>query len=307
MANTFITPSVIAPRALATLYNNLTLAALVYRDYDEAFDGKVGDVVAVKIPATFTAQEFTSAITVQNATETSLNITLDTHLDVSFAVTAKDLTLELADFDEQLLMPAMEAIAQDIDGRLAEALVDQASTAGNHTSSPITGAYLADGTTNPNAAFRDARRILTRNKHGMSQRYAVLSPEAVADALSDDLIVTANQSGSTDALREGNIGRLFGFDTFESQVLGLGSGDKGQADGVAFHRDAVALTSRTLALPMGVGAGQAAVANYKGLGLRVVKDYDIDAKQDVVSVDTLIGVDNLRSDAAVELDFGQGS
>ena len=114
---------------------------------------------------------------------------------------------------------------------------------------------------------------------------------------------------ATDALREASLGRKFGFDNYESQVLGYGSGDKGAADGVAFHRDAVSLVSRTLAMPMGVGAGQAAVANYKGLGLRVVKDYDISLKQDVISVDFLCGVlsHDDRVAGAVELDLVIGS
>lgn len=305
MSNTFITPSVIAPRALATLYNNLVLAGLVYRDYDPVFDGHVGDSITIRTPATFSVNTFTSSITVQDATEGSQTVELDTHLDVSFAVTSKDATLELASFDEQLLAPAMEAIAQDIDGRLAEALVDQA--AGSHASGPVTGAYVGDGSSTPNKAWRDARSILSRNKLPLNQRYAVLSPEAVSASLGDDLFVTANQSGSTDALREANIGRAFGFDNYESQVLGYGSGDKGAADGIAFHRDAVSLVSRTLALPMGADASRASTASYKGLGLRVVKDYDITTKKDVVSCDILIGVKNLRSNAAVKLNFGQGS
>lgn len=305
MSNTFITPSVIASRSLATLYNTIVLAGLVYRDFDGDFNGAVGDSVTVRTPATFTAQTFTSSITVQDATEGSQTVELDTLVDVSFAVTAKDLTLELASFDEQLLAPAMEAIAQDIDGRLAEALVDQAN--GSHSSGPVTGAYVGNGTSTPNLAWRDARAILGRNKLPMTQRYAVLSPEAVSSVLGDDLFVTANQSGSTDALREANIGRAFGFDNYESQVLGYGSGDKGQADGVAFHRDAVSLVSRALALPVGADASRASVASYKGLGIRVVKDYDINAKKDVVSCDILIGVKNLRSNAAVKLNFGIGS
>ena len=47
-------------------------------------------------------------------------------------------------------------------------------------------------------------------------------------------------------------------------MLGGGPGLAGEADGVAFHRDAVALVSRTLALPQ--GSAKAAVASYKGLG-----------------------------------------
>ena len=306
MANTFITPDVIASRALAVLYNTMVLAGLVYRDYDAEFNGQVGDTISVRTPTTFTVDEYdrNDGITVQNATETSLSVTLDKLLDVSFAVTAEELSLELVSFDEQLLAPAMEAIAQDIDGRLAEQLIDQAE--GSHALGPVTGAYLADGSTTQNLAFRDARKILSRNKLPLNGRYAVLSPEAVSDILGDELIVQADKSGSTDALRDASVGRLFGFETYESQVFGYGSGDKGQADGAAFHRDAVALVSRALPLPLD-SSGRAAVQSYKGLGLRVVKDYDIDQKQDVVSVDILIGVQNIRSNAAVQLTFGQGS
>jgi hypothetical protein len=299
MPNTFITPTVIARAALANLYNTLSLGALVFRDYDTDFNGKVGSSVSVKTPPVFEAQEYVRAngITLQDATETYINVTLDTILDVSFEVTSEEMTLEIVDFENTLLMPAMEAIAQGIEARLAEQLITQARA---HTPD-----YLADGTANPDAAFREARAKLSRNKLPFTQRYALLSPEAVSDILGDSLFVTANESGSTQGLREATVGRAFGFDTYESQVLGDGAGLRGEADGVAFHRDAVALVSRTLALPS--GAKGAAIASYKGLGVRVVYDYDMDRKSDVVSVDTLIGVQDIRSNAAVELEFGNGS
>ena len=46
---------------------------------------------------------------------------------------------------------------------------------------------------------------------------------------------------------------------------------------------------------------------YKGLGIRVVKDYDITYKQDVVSFDFLYGIETLRKQFAVQLSFGLGS
>lgn len=302
---TYITPTVIARRALATLYNTTVLAALVHRDYDAEFNGKVGDTITVRKPATFTAKVFNRAtgIELQDPTEGSFTVTLDTILDVSFPVTAEELTLEIDSFAEQLLNPAMEAIVQEVDGRLAEELVDAANLAGGGGVATGTGTSLGER----HKAFRTARRILSRNKIPFAERYAVVSPEGSEAITSDQLILQANTSGSTDALREGAVGRLSGFDTFESQVFGQGAGDRGQADGVAFHRDAVALVSRTLERPMGVAAEQIAVENYRGLGLRVVRDYDIDKKQDVISIDFLIGTETVRKEAAVELDFGQGS
>jgi hypothetical protein len=298
---TLITPTTIARSALATLYNTTLLAALVHRDYDSAFAGKVGDTVNVRVPATFTAEVFNRAdgITLQDPTESSVPVVLDTILDVSFPVTTEELTLELDDFETRLLTPAMEAIVQDVDGRLAEKLIDAANDTG--------GGGVASGTSNPKDAFLTARARLSRAKMPLANRYALLSPEATSDALTEDLFVRADASGSTQALREAQLGRIFGFDTYESQVLGYGPNDRGQADGVAFHRDAVALVTRTLERPMGVAQNQVAIESYKGLGLRVVYAYDVDKKQDVISVDFLMGTKALRNAGAVELDFGQGS
>ena len=267
MANTFITMQAIARRALATLYNTTVLAGLVYRDYDEAFTGKVGDTVTVRKPATFTAEEFerTAGITIQNATETGVDVKLDTILDVSFAVTAEELTLNINDFATRLLNPALEAIVQAVDEKIATTLLTVTGTA----------------TGNDHEALIEARKVLNQRKVPMSDRFGVWSPRAAAILLNDPLFHQADQRGDTDGLREASIGRKFGFDNFETQAF--------EDDGVAFHRDAVALVSRTLDKPMGVASEQASVENYKGLGIRVVREYDITKKQDVVSLDFLCG------------------
>jgi hypothetical protein len=302
---TLITPTVIASRALATLVNTTVLAQLVNRDFDSEFTGKQGDTITVRKPATFTVDVFNRAtgIVLQTPVEGSFTVTLDTLLDVSFPVTAEELTLKLDRFDERLLNPAMEAISQDVDGRLAEALVDAAESAGGGGTAVGTGTASGDQI----KAFRKARRILGRNKIPFNERYAVLSPEGVEAVTGDPLYVKVNESGQTQALREGSTGRISGFDTYESQVFGFGPGDRGQAVGVAFSREAVALVSRSLQKPDGLPAPQVAVQNYKGLGLRVAKSYDINKKQDIISIDFLIGVSTIRKEASVQLDFGQGS
>jgi hypothetical protein len=307
VTNVFITPDVIASTALATLYNTIVLAGLVSRDYDDDFAGYVGATIDVRVPATFSVDEYdrTNGINVQNVDEDSLPVTLDTILDVSFGLTSEDETLELGDVEERVISPAMEAIAQDVDGRLAEALITQART--SHAGKPKTGAYLANAASTVSLAWRTSRAILSRNKLPLSNRVAVFSPEAVSDALGDTVYTNVNEAGSTQGLQEAQLGRKFGFDNYESQVFGYGSGLKGHADGCAFHRQAVALVMRTLALPRGAAPSTAAVRGYKGLGLRVIWDYSLDQKQDICSIDALIGVQDIRTEAAVEITFGEGS
>lgn len=120
MANTFLTAQVIARQALANLYETTVMASLVHRDYEPEFARKQGDAITIRKPAVFEAHEYNRAtgIIVQEATETSVNMTLNHFADVSFAVTSEDMTLKIEDFDEQLLTPAMEAISQKIDNDL---------------------------------------------------------------------------------------------------------------------------------------------------------------------------------------------
>ncbi len=305
MAPTLITPKVIAGSALATLYNTTVLLPLVNRDYENDFKGKQGDTITVRTPATFTVNEFDrkNGIIVQNGEEGSFTVELDKLLDVSFGVDAEVATLELDRFEERLLNPALEAFSQEIDGRLANALVAAANAGGG--GGVVTGTGTNAG--ERHKAFRAARRVLSRKKMPQSDRFHVESPEAVEAITGDSVVLQANTSGSTQALKEGSVGRLSGMDGYETQSFGEGPGDRGGADGVAFHRSAVAAVTRTLDAPEGIASSQVSVQNYKGLGLRVVKAYDINKKTDVCSVDLLFGTKAVRPQGAVELDFGQGS
>ena len=68
---------------------------------------------------------------------------------------------------------------------------------------------------------------------------------------------------------------------------------------VAFHRNAIALVTRNLALPM--GASNAAYASAGGLGVRVVYDYDSATKTDKISFDVIYGVKILEKDLVCAL------
>lgn len=296
MANTLLSPAVIARAALATLYEVTIGAQLVHRDYDAEFSAKVGDTITIRKPATFEATEFDPAtgIVIQNATETSVPVVLNHFADTSFAVTSRDMTLKIENFAEQLLDPAMESIAQKIDRDLFREF-----RAGI---TQTVGARAGREYDRPEALI-DAATILNMNAVPTTERRAVIGPQMNGDWLDTDLLKQVNTSGSTEALREAYLGRrLFGFDPYWSQhieqpALNPAVGAPTTEVGVAFHRTAVALVTRQLELPQ--GAANAAIASYKGFGVRVVIGYDQAKKQDVVSIDTLYGIKVLDAKRAV--------
>ena len=301
MANTFLNPNVIAEAALATLYENTVAAQLVHRDYSSEFVARIGDTVNVRKPAVFEAKEFTTAIEIQTATESSVPVVLNHFADVSFEVTSKDMTLKVEDFREQLLDPAMEALTQKIDNDILKFRDDITQVVGLGTG---TGLGTAAGRiwSKPEALI-DAQTMLNLAKVPTNDRSVIIGAETNGNWLDSDLLKRVDESGSTEALREAYLGRrLFGFSPYWTQNIEQAptpgvTGDPTTEVGVAFHRTAVALVTRPLELPS--GAANAAIVNYKGFGIRVVIGYDQTSKKDVISLDTLYGVKTLDPSRAV--------
>ena len=125
MANTILTPQIIANEALMVLQANLVMANLVHRDYSREFV-KVGDTITVRKPAKFVAKNFTGQTAAQDITEGSVVVKMDRFRDITVNVGAKELTLDIRDFSEQVITPAMQAIAQAIDADLLSVGISKA-------------------------------------------------------------------------------------------------------------------------------------------------------------------------------------
>lgn len=208
MPNTFLTPSVIAQEALMILRRNLLFGSLVHRDHESEFSGKkVGESVSIRGPASFEAKEFTTSIVVQDAGEYSVNLTLEKHFDVSFAVTAKELALSISQFSTQLLNPAVIALAQGVDEYIAKLYASVYNFTGAPGDPP-------DSLTDMAAVKRKLSQMLVPNRG----RVTVLDPVAEADIASLDAVISAEKRGDDGtALREGSIGRIMGIDWMMDQ------------------------------------------------------------------------------------------
>lgn len=309
MANTFLTADVIADQALATLYESAVIAALAHRDYEADFSRKGGDAITIRKPTVFTASEYVRAdgITVQDATEGSVPMTLNHFADVSFAATSEDLALKINNFDEQLLTPAMEAMVQKVEADLVTAVYEGVVTEIG------SAAYAQEDVNVPAGAYNwadsrvliEAGKVLTRKKVPTTERYTVVGPEIASRWVAERTWRQADHRGTTLGLTEASLGqRVSGFAVYETQHVPAPkapgaqvTGDPTTEVGFAFHKSALALAARPLPIPN--GAKMAAVRNYKGLSVRVVYDYDMDTKQDVVSIDMLYGTKIIDPERAV--------
>ncbi len=270
MGNTFITPTVVAKLALPTLLNNLMFAGLVHRDYAKEFR-KVGNTVRIRKPATLTAIEFDGDLTgeYQNITESYIDILLDTILVVPVEVLATDLTLDILSFNTQIVEPAMQALAQLVDVKLAKLYKDVPYY------SDTTGATAVSD-------ILDARRVHVENKAPFGvNRYAVMSPLTTAALLALEAFRGLDKTGSTKALRDASLGRIFSYEFFENQNI------QNHVTDASITADAAGTAAISLAgvTSMLVSALGAAGTIYDGTIFEIAGD---DQKY-VVTADSVIG------------------
>jgi hypothetical protein len=207
MANTFLTSKEIAMRALPVLSENLVMPALANVDYSGTFASK-GDTIQVKRPAVFIADEFGSTINLQDINPFPVLVKMDKIADVSVEVTAAQLALNIEDFNSEVLEPAVVSLAEKInqDGLGLYQYVPN---------------FVGAAGTTPDAVedFANAAKKLNDAKAPTMNRFGVWDTASTAKFQVLDAIVGADKSGTTLALREGAIGKIFGMNNYMSQAI----------------------------------------------------------------------------------------
>jgi hypothetical protein len=207
MANAFLEAKLIARQALPILQNNLVFPALVSRDYSDTYQ-KQGDTIQVERPAVYTAASFSSTISAQDINTQAMLVKLDQLADVSVEVTAKQLALNVDDFNRLVLKPAVVAIAEKINADGLNLYKKVPKWAGTSGTTP-------DGLDD----FANAAKILNDNKVPTAMRKGVWGTAATAKFQVLDALVNADKAGTTEALREGSLGKVFGIENYMSQAV----------------------------------------------------------------------------------------
>ena len=201
-------PEVWEQESLMILEANMVAANLVHRDFEDEI-AQFGDTVNTRRPATFEGKRKVDGddVTVQDASATNVPVVLNQHLHTSFMIHDGEESKGFKNLVVEYLTPALMSIAQMIDeiimGQVYEFLAYHVGQLGTD----ITKATVVA-----------AKEMFNRNKAPMTGRNFVISPNAEGDLLNIGEFTKANEVGDAgSALREGHVGRKFGFDFFMCQ------------------------------------------------------------------------------------------
>jgi len=154
----------ITREALMVLENQLGFTKGVNRKYDDKFGiegAKIGNTVDVRKPPRYIGRTGTD-LAVEDVTETSVPVSLDTQFGVDINFTTADLLLDINDFSQRYIVPAVATVANKIDRDGLALYKNIANAVGTPGSTPSTlktylqAAALLSDEAAPNDGFRSA-------------------------------------------------------------------------------------------------------------------------------------------------------
>jgi N4-gp56 family major capsid protein len=258
-AATFI-PEIWSDEIVAAYKKNLVLANLVMK---MNFKGKKGDTVHIPAPTRGSASRkvSTDAVTLIAATESEVQVSINQHYEYSRLIEDIVEAQALNSLRQFYTADAGYALARQVDTdlvRLGRAF--NGATVGTDdyaTSNTTTKAFIgSDGTTAYNstssnaAALTDAaiRRTIQRlddNDTPMDGRFFIIPPSSRNTLMGLARYTEQAFVGDGNAIRNGEIGNLYGIPVFVTSNADFGAGSSG-ADRICLmgHRDSMVLVEQ---------------------------------------------------------------
>ena len=117
MANTLLTPTAVTREALRVLHQKLNFVGTINRSYDDRFaksGAKIGDSLTIRKPNQYTVRTG-AALSSQDVAEQSVTLQVATQKGVDTTFTSDDLSLDMDDFSDRILQPAMAVLGANIE------------------------------------------------------------------------------------------------------------------------------------------------------------------------------------------------
>jgi hypothetical protein len=284
-----VIPEIWSNYALSSLRDNIVLARRVLRDSDIDASAGEGDTVHVSVPGTFTANTKTANanVTLQSPTDAKKSIVLSNHKEVSFLVEDPARVQAKPALLNARMRNAMIPLANAVEDSLFALYVTFSNTNGT------------DGTDLDAADFLTAMADLNALNVGTPDRFAIVSSKDVVALLGDTALATYFANTRPEAIAEGSIGRLYGWDVFTSNRVPVVAGTPNSTKNIFATPEAMVLAMRPM--PTDANNAQQSIVTDpdSGLAIRQTISYNVNALGWQFTYDILWGVAELRDEAAI--------
>jgi hypothetical protein len=210
MANTLLTASQITRKSALVLHQKLNFIGAMNRQYDSSFGqagAKIGDTLRLRLPNQFSARTGLT-MTAIDVAETKVDLPVTNVKGVDMSFTSTDLALNIDDFSDRFIEPAMSVLAANIESDVFTNLYKK-----------VYNLYDGDTTAFSFTAVQNGRQVLTENLAPLAKRSLILSPNHATKFMVDTKGLFQDSEAISEQYREGKIGRTGGFDVYENTLF----------------------------------------------------------------------------------------
>jgi hypothetical protein len=290
----YFIPEIWGNYALPILRSVIATSPRVLKDTDVA-SFSVGNVLHVPYPGTLAVEDKTAGAEYtlsQPASSGEVQVTLDHHKAVTINV--EDIVRAQASYDVMDIYARAQVIslAEQIESDVIAGIVAGAKLERDGSTPRTKSTIGTAGTALSATAMQTAWKAMTDNKAPQLERTAVISTKDWQALLADTALQTYFAFTRTTAISAADLGLLYGFQTFASQLVPSMAGTPTEYDNIAFTRDGVMLAMRGLPEPPpGSMASRYTVRDdVSGLVLSVLMGYDVRRGGVQVVFEALYGV-----------------
>jgi len=209
MANSLLTPSVITKEALSILHSKLNFIGSIDRQYDDQYaksGAKIGNDLKIRLPNEFTVRTG-ATLSSQDVTESSVTLSVATQKGVDFTFSSEELSMDIDNFKERYIEPAMSVLASNIESDAFSMTKD------------VYNFVNGVGSANTFANVTEAQKQLTLGLAPYSDRNYMHDPQSVVDMLADTKGLFQDSGSIAKQYKEGMLGRIAGFDHYENTLV----------------------------------------------------------------------------------------
>ena len=211
MANSLLTIDQITNEALRLAHEKASFIGTINRQFDSSFgqsDGKIGDTLRIRKPSQYTRRQGSRVMDVQDAEEQNTTLVTATQDGVDMRFNSRELSLDLQNFSQHHLEPAMAAMISGIESDVLQGCTkltyNLAGTAGT-APADLAAVGAARAKLNQNLAPKDGNRCIQMDSVTMGTLVNGLK----------GLFQDSNQI--KEQYREGMVGRTAMADFYENE------------------------------------------------------------------------------------------
>ena len=248
MSNVISTHQLIAREAVKMLVEEDALLPAINTGRNEDFKQNIhgykqGSSVDINVPpvsVVYDGANFAGGGAAPDQIESKVRLTLDTQKHVPLTFGAKEKLLDIADYKERFLRPAMQSLMSNVRADLLTRFMDLTpNVVGSWNTIPAT-----------RTVWGQARASLNRFLAPSEDRTVLFSSDANLALVEANAALFNQSSEISKGYREGLMGRFANFDFYEDQSIPL----HGNGAGVSYQVNGALQTGSSLVVETGTGA-----------------------------------------------------